>query len=129
MPHHSEFEYQLEIQMLEILDYSINLMYGVRFFKRLITTNNRKTWTWTNIIKPYKTDIKSWVFSFFSLTPITKNLYTSFIPGKRDGLTINMKHRHKALLKVHFYARYFTYDMIGKNEEFSCSHTPFTSSC
>ena len=65
----------------------------------------------------------------FSLTPITKNLYTSFIPGKRDGLTINMKHRHKALLKVHFYARYFTYDMIGKNEEFSCSHTPFASSC
>ena len=50
-------------------------------------------------------------------------MYTSFIPGKRDGLTINMKHRHIALLKVHFYARYFTYDMIGKNEEFFYSHT------
>ena len=50
-------------------------------------------------------------------------MYTSFIPGKRDGLTINMKHRHKALLKVHFYARYFTYDIIRKNEEFSYSDT------
>ena len=35
-----------------------------------------------------------------------QGMYTTFIPGKRDGLTINMKHRHKALLKVHFYARY-----------------------
>ena len=64
----------------------------------------------------------------FSLTPITKYVHW-FYSGKTRWLNNKHETQAQSIIKGPLLCTLFhIYDMIGKNEEFSYSHTPFTSS-